>query len=163
MGGGGGRRGAAAAAAGCAGGASQARQASRGVADVGQDRPRQSLTGTEWQLTQVVEASRTWRPPPYEDAVLRFDGEATSAHTSATTWAARSGSTATSCTSGGRWAPRWDVAGPGGPLRGCSSPRCAVRCAGGSTGAELCLDQPDGRGLRFGVRDSIYPTRELPR
>ena len=36
-----------------------------------------------------------------------------------------------------------------------------MRCAGGSTGEELRLDQPDGRGLRFGVRDSIYPTREL--
>jgi hypothetical protein len=35
-----------------------------------------------------------------------------------------------------------------------------VRCAGGSTGAELRLDRPDGRGLRFGVRDSIYPTQE---
>jgi hypothetical protein len=25
----------------------------------------------------------------------------------------------------------------------------------------LRLDQPDGHGLRFGVRHSIYPTREL--
>jgi hypothetical protein len=28
-------------------------------------------------------------------------------------------------------------------------------------GDELRLDQPDGHGLRFRVRDSIYPTREL--
>jgi hypothetical protein len=28
-------------------------------------------------------------------------------------------------------------------------------------GEELRLDTPDGRGLRFRVRDTIYPSREL--
>jgi hypothetical protein len=39
--------------------------------------------------------------------------------------------------------------------------RSAVRWA--VDGEELRLDRPDGRGLRFRVRDSIYPTRELLR
>jgi hypothetical protein len=87
-----------AAAAGCADGGSQARQASRGVA--GQHRPGRPLAGTEWQLTQVVEASRTWRPRHMTRPCSASTARATSAPTSATTWAGRSGSTATSCTSG---------------------------------------------------------------
>jgi hypothetical protein len=39
--------------------------------------------------------------------------------------------------------------------------RSAVRWA--VDGEELRLDRPDGRGLRFRVRDSVYPTRELLR
>jgi heat shock protein HslJ len=146
------------AAAGCG---SNAGQASRTAADVRQDRSEHSLTGTEWQLTSVVEPSRTWRPPPEVDAVLRFDGEG---HFSATVCNHYSGPV------------RIDA----GLLRlgqvfrtdmGCSGPRGEVEAAfvavmdgevrWATGGDELRLDKPDGRGLRFGVRDTIYPSREL--
>lgn len=142
-------------AVGCADGGSQARQAPMGA---GQDRPRRSLTGTEWQLTQVVEASRTWRPPPYDDTVLRFDREG---HFSAKT-----------CNYlGGPVRIEGDVlhvgqmsstyAGCGGAVHEAFTAvmRGEVRWA--IDGQELRLDKPDGRGLRFRVRDTIYPTRDL--
>jgi heat shock protein HslJ len=150
-----------AAAAGCAGGGSQPRQASRGVADVGQDRSRQPLTGTEWQLTEVVEASTTWRPPPEVDAVLRFDGEG---HFSAHMCNFYDGPVRID----------GDVLHIGrtmGTDMGCGGARRSVEGAFVAVvrgavrwridGEELRLDKPDGRGLRFGVRDSIYPTRDL--
>jgi heat shock protein HslJ len=150
-------------ATGCAGGGSQAGQAARGVADVGQDRSGRSLTGTEWQLTQVVEASRTWRPPPEVDAVLRFDGEG---HFSATACNFYNGPVRIDA----------DVLHVGrtmGTLMGCDGAEGAVEGAFVAVmhgavrwridGEELRLDKPDGRGLRFRVRDTIYPTRDLRR
>jgi heat shock protein HslJ len=148
-------------AVGCAGGGSQAGQASRGVADVGQDRSRQPLTGTEWQLTEIVEASRTWRPPPEVDAVLRFDGEG---HFSATACNFYNGAVRID----------GDVLHIGrmmGTQMGCGGALGAVEKAFVAVvhgavrwridGEELRLDQPDGRGLRFRVRDTIYPSRDL--
>jgi heat shock protein HslJ len=143
---------------GATGCGSHAGRASRGAADVRQDR---SLTRTEWQLTSVVESSRTWSPPREVDAVLRFDGEG---HFSATACNQYSGPV------------RIDA----GLLRlgqvlgtdmGCGGVNRAVEAAfvavmdgevrWAISGDELRLDKPDGRGLRFHVRDTIYPSREL--
>jgi heat shock protein HslJ len=146
------------AAAGCA---SNAGQASRTAAGVRQDRSDQSLTRTEWQLTSVVEPSRRWRPPPEVDAVLRFDGDG---HFSATACNHYSGPVRID-------ADRLRVGQLFGTDMGCSGPLGEVEAAFVAVmdgevrwaigGDELRLDKPDGRGLRFGVRDTIYPTREL--
>jgi heat shock protein HslJ len=147
-------------AAGC-GGASQAGPASGGVAEVRQDRSGQSLVGTEWQLTRVVGPSRTWSPLPEVDAVLRFDGEG---HFSAT-----------ACNHyGGPVRIDGDVLHIGqmiGTLMGCAGTRRAVEEAflavmqgevrWAIDGEELHLDKPDGRGHRYRVRDTIYPSRDL--
>jgi len=128
---------------------------------VRQDRPDHSLTRTEWQLTSVVEPSMTWSPPPEVDAVLRFDGEG---HCSATTCNHYSG------------AVRIDgdllhVQRMFGTLMGCVGERRAVEEAflgvmdgqvrWAISGDQLRLDKPDGRGLRFRVRDTIYPSQDL--
>jgi heat shock protein HslJ len=150
-----------AAAAGCAGGGRQAGPPSEGVAEVRQDHPGQPLIGTEWQLTAVVEPSRTWSPPPEVDAVLRFDGEG---HFSATACNFYSG------------AVRIDgsvlhLGGLGGTDMGCGGTTRAVEEAflavmqgevrWAIDGEELRLDKPSGRGLRYRVRDTIYPSRDL--
>ena len=150
-----------AAAAGCAGGGSQAGPPSEGVAEVRQDRSGQPLIGTEWQLTAVVEPSRTWSPPPEVDAVLRFDGEG---HFSATACNFYSG------------AVRIDgsvlhLGGLGGTDMGCGGTTRAVEEAflavmqgevrWAIDGEELRLDKPSGRGLWYRVRDTIYPSRDL--
>jgi heat shock protein HslJ len=142
---------------GCGSG-SHAGPASRSAAEVQQDH---SLTRTEWQLTGVVGSSRTWSPPPEVDAVLRFDGDG---HLSATACNYYSGPV------------RIDgdvlhIGGVGGTQMGCGGANRAVEEAflgvvGGEvrwavSGEELRLDKPDGRGLRFRVRDTIYPSREL--
>jgi heat shock protein HslJ len=131
------------------------------VADVRQGGSDESLTRTEWQLTRVVEPSKTWSPPPEVEAVLRFDGEG------------RFSATACNHYTG---PVRIDgdvlhVEGVGGTKVECSAPRRAVEeaflavVAGevhwAISGEELRLDKPDGRGLRFRVRDTIYPTRDL--
>jgi heat shock protein HslJ len=131
------------------------------AADLGQGRSGESLTRTEWQLTRVVEPSKTWSPPPEVEAVLRFDGEG------------RFNATACNHYTG---PVRIDgdvlhVEGVGGTEVECSGPRRAVEeaflavVAGevhwAISGEELRLDKPDGRGLRFRVRDTIYPTRDL--
>jgi heat shock protein HslJ len=148
------------AAAGCGSG-SHAGRASSGAADVRQDRPDDSLTRTEWQLTSVVEPSRTWSPPPEVDAVLRFDGQG---HFSAT-----------ACNHyGGPVRIDGDLLHVGqmfGTQMGCVGARRAVEAAfldvvdgqvrWAISGDELRLDKPGGRGLRFRVRDTIYPSREL--
>jgi heat shock protein HslJ len=146
------------AAAGCG---SHAGLASGTAAEVRQVRSEHSLTRTEWQLTRVVELSRTWSPPPEVDAVLRFDGEG---HFSATACNYYGGPVRIDA---GRLRPGQML----GTLRGCSGPRGEVEAAflavmdgevrWAVSGEELRLDKPDGRGLRFGVRDSIYPSREL--
>jgi heat shock protein HslJ len=150
-----------AAAAGCAGGGSQAGPPSEGVAEVRQDRSGQPLIGTEWELTAVVEPSRTWSPPPEVDAVLRVDGEG---HFSATACNFYSG------------AVRIDgsvlhLGGLGGTDMGCGGTTRAVEEAflavmqgevrWAIDGEELRLDKPGGRGLRYRVRDTIYPSRDL--
>ena len=125
------------------------------------DRPDHSLTRTEWQLTSVVEPSRTWSPSPEVDAVLRFDGEG---HFSAT-----------ACNH------YWGLVRIDGDLlhlrrgfgtgMGCGEAKRAVEAAflgvvdgqvrWAISGGELRLDKPGGRGLRFRVRDTIYPSRHL--
>jgi heat shock protein HslJ len=144
-----------AAAAGCADGGSQARQAPMGA---GQHRTGPSLVGTEWQLTQVVEASRSWRPPPYDDTVLRFDGEG---HFSAKTCNYLGGPVRID-------ADLLHVGQIGGTYMGCGGPvhEAFVAVMSGAVrwriaGEQLRLDQPAGRGLRFRVRDTIYRTRDL--
>jgi heat shock protein HslJ len=128
---------------------------------VRQDGPDHSLTRTEWQLTRVVGPSRTWSPPPAVDAVLRFDGEG---HFSAT-----------ACNHyGGPVRIDGDFLHVGqvvGTQMGCVGARRAVEEAflgvvdgqvrWAISGDELRLDKPDGRGLRFRVRDTIYPSRDL--
>jgi heat shock protein HslJ len=147
-------------AAGCGSG-SHAGSASRDAADARQDRSDHSLTGTEWQLTSIVGPSRTWSPPPQVDAVLRLDGEG---HLSATACNYYSGSARID---GGVL----HIAGVGGTKIGCGGANRAVEEAflgvvdgevrWAVSGQELRLDKPDGRGLRFRVRDTIYPSREL--
>jgi heat shock protein HslJ len=151
------------AAAGCGGG-SQAGRAT-GAADVRRD-PTQSrldpsLTGTEWELASVVEPSRTWSPPADVDAVLRFDGEG---HFSATACNYYGGPVRIE----GDLLHVGQVAGTQMACRGAPGEVEAafvavmdheVRWA--VTSDELRLDKPDGRGLRFRVRDSIYPSRKL--
>ncbi len=120
-----------------------------------------SLTRTEWQLTSVVGPSRTWSPPPQVDAVLRVDGEG---HFSATACNHYSGLV------------RIDddllhIRRMFGTAMGCGEAKRAVEEAflGVVDGEvrwaisddELRLDKPDGRGLRFRVRDTIYPSRDL--
>jgi heat shock protein HslJ len=128
---------------------------------VRQDRLEESLTGTEWQLTRVVGPPKTWSPPPEVDAVLRFDGEGQLS--------------ATACNHYG--APvriDGDVLQVGqvvGTQMRCGGAKRAVEQAFRAVvngevrwairGGELRLDKPDGRGLRFRVRDTIYPSREL--
>ena len=129
--------------------------------DVTESSRHRSLTRTEWQLTSVVGPSRTWSPPPQVDAVLRFDGEG---HFSATACNHYSGLV------------RIDddllhVRRMFGTLMGCAGARRAVEEAFRGvvdgevrwtiSGDQLHLDKPDGRGLRFRVRDTIYPSREL--
>jgi heat shock protein HslJ len=148
------------AAAGCGGG-SHAGQASRGAAEVRQDRPDHSLTRTEWQLTSVVEPSRTWSPPSEVDAVLRFDGQG---HFSATACNHYSGLVRID-------GNLLQVRRMFGTQMGCGEAKRAVEEAflgvvdgevrWAISGDELRLDKPDGRGLRFRVRDTIYPSREL--
>jgi heat shock protein HslJ len=148
-------------AVGCAGGGSQAGRPSEGVAEVRQDRSGQPLIGTEWQLTEVVGPSRTWSPPPEVDAVLRFDGEG---HFSATACNFYSGAVRIN----------GDVLHIGRMFRtsmGCGGTRRAVEEAFAAVvdgevrwridGEELRLDKPGGRGLRYRVRDTIYPSRNL--
>jgi len=131
------------------------------VADVWQGRSDRSLTGTEWQLTKVVEPSKTWSPPPEVDAVLRFDGEGRFSATACNYYV-------------GPVRIDSDVLHVGrmaGTKVGCSGARRAVEEAfldvvgddvrWAISGGELRLDKPDGRGLRFRVRDTIYPTRDL--
>jgi hypothetical protein len=120
---------------------------------------------SEWQLVEVVTPSRTWRSPPGVDSVIRFDGE-------------------------GEFSGNV-CADMGGPARidgdlvlfGTRVRRFAVGC-GGALGAfsnafdaflggrpyesrwriegeQLRLDKPGGRELRFRVRDTIFPTRDL--
>jgi heat shock protein HslJ len=151
-------------AVGCAGGGSQAgRPSSEGVAEVRQVRSGQPLTGTEWQLTEVRGPSRTWSPPPEVDAVLRFDGEG---HFSATACNFYSGTVRIN----------GDVLHIGrtlGTSMGCGGVRRAVEEAFAAVvhgevrwridGEELRLDKPGGRGLRYHVRDTIYPSRDLRR
>jgi heat shock protein HslJ len=147
-------------AAGCGGG-SQAGRASGGAAAVRQDRSGQPLIGTEWQLTRVVGPSRTWSPPPEVDAVLRFDGQG---HFSATACNHYGGPV-------GIDAGLLRVGQVLGTDMGCAGPRGDVEAAFVAvmdgevrwviSGDELHLDKPDGRGLRFSVRDTIYPSREL--
>jgi heat shock protein HslJ len=147
-------------AAGCDGG-SQAGRASGGVAEVRQDRSDPSLSGTEWQLTRVVGPSKTWSPPPEVDAVLRFDGEGQFSAKACNYY-------------GGPVRIDGNVLHVGqmaGTLMGCVGPRRAVEEAflavvhgevrWAIDGGELRLDKPDGRGLRFRVRDTIYPSRDL--
>src|SRR6266536_6203634 len=133
----------------------------QGVADVRQAHPDHSLTRTEWQLTSVVEPSRTWRPAPEVDAVLRFDGQG---HFSATVCNHYSGLVRID-------GNLLQVRRMFGTQMGCGEAKRAVEEAflgvvdGGVrwaiNGDELRLDKPDGRGLRFRVRDTIYPSREL--
>jgi heat shock protein HslJ len=128
------------AAAGCG---SDAGRASPGAADVRQDR---SLTRTEWQLTRVVEPSRTWSPPPEVDAVLRFDGEG---HFSATACNHYSGPVRID-------AGRLRLGQMLGTDMGCGGPRGKVEAAflavmdgevrWAVSGEELRLDKPDGPG-----------------
>jgi heat shock protein HslJ len=148
------------AAAGCGSG-SHPGLASRGAADVRPDRSDYSLTRTEWQLASVVGPSRIWSPPPEVDAVLRFDGEG---HFSATTCNYYSGPVRID-------AGLLRVGHVLGTDMGCSGPAGDVEAAfvavmdgevrWAISGGELRLDKPDGRGLRFRIRDTIYPSREL--
>jgi heat shock protein HslJ len=120
-----------------------------------------SLAGVEWQLVRVVGPDRDWRPPAGVDAVLRFDGQG--------------GFSATACNHFGG-----PVRVAGHRLRlgqmvstsmGCGGPAGSVERAflavmDGEVGwaveaGELRLDKPDGRGLRFRERDTIYPGRDL--
>ncbi|HZD00699.1 MAG TPA: META domain-containing protein [Actinomycetes bacterium] len=120
-----------------------------------------SLTRTEWQLTSVVAPSGTWSPPPEVDAVLRFDGEG---HFSATACNRYGGPVRID-------GDLLHVRRMFGTLMGCIGPRRAVEEAflgvvdgevrWAISGNQLRLDKPDGRGLRFRVRDTIYPSREL--
>jgi heat shock protein HslJ len=147
-------------AAGCGGG-SQAGRPSEGVAEVRHDRSGLPLIGTEWQLTRVVGPSRTWSPPPEVDAVLRFDGEG---HFSATACNYYGGPVRID---GGVL----HLGGLGGTDMGCGGTRRAVEEAflavmqgevrWAIESEELHLDKPDGRGLRYRVRDTIYPSRDL--
>jgi len=125
------------------------------------DRLDPSLSGTEWQLTSVVGPSNTWSPPPEVDAVLRFNGEGYFSAKACNYY-------------GGPVRIDGNVLHVGqmtGTLMGCIGARRAVEEAflavvhgqvrWAISGGELRLDKPDGRGLRFRVRDSIYPSREL--
>ncbi len=133
----------------------------QGVADVRQAHPDHSLTRTEWQLTSVVEPSRTWRPAPEVDAVLRFDGQG---HFSATVCNHYSGLVRID-------GNLLQVRRMFGTQMGCGEAKRAVEEAflgvvdgevrWAINGDELRLDKPDGRGLRFRVRDTIYPSRDL--
>jgi heat shock protein HslJ len=120
-----------------------------------------SLTRMEWQLARVVEPSGTWSPPPEVDTVLRFDGEG---HFSAK-----------ACNHyGGPVRIEGDLLHVG-RVNGTQMLCCGVKrdvqeaFLGVMDGEvrwaisddELCLDKPDGRGLRFRVRDTIYPSRDL--
>ena len=126
-----------------------------------QDHPDHSLTRTEWQLTSVVEPSGTWSPQPEGDAVLRFDGEG---HFSATAGNYYGGLVRID-------GDLLHVRRRFGTLMGCVGARRAVEEAFRGvvdgwvrwtiSGDQLWLDKPDGRGLRFRVCDSIYPSREL--
>jgi heat shock protein HslJ len=130
---------------------------------VGQGRSRQPLTGTEWQLTEVVEASRTWRPPPEVDGVLRFDGEG---HFSAQM-----------CNFSGPVRIGADVLHVGqtmGTQMGCGGARRAVEGAfvpvmrdavrWRIAGEELRLDKPDGPGKPWGFAGmSREPATSVPR
>jgi heat shock protein HslJ len=128
---------------------------------VRQDHPDRSLTRTEWQLTGVIKPSRTWSPPPEVDAVLRFDGEG---HFSATACNHYSGTVRID-------GDLLHVRPMFGAAMGCVGARRAVEVAflgvvdgqvrWAVSGDQLRLDKPDGRGLRFRVRDSIYPSRGL--
>jgi heat shock protein HslJ len=142
-------------------GGSHAGRPSRGAADVRQGSVDPSLTRTEWQLTSVVGPSGTWSPPPEVDAVLRFDGEGYFSAKACNYY-------------GGPVRIDGNVLHVGqmaGTLMGCVGPRRAVEEAflavvhgqvrWAISGGELRLDKPGGRGLRFRVRDSIYPSREL--
>jgi heat shock protein HslJ len=147
--------------AGCAGGGSQAGRPSEGVAEVRQDHPGQPLIGTEWQLAEVLGPSRTWSPPPAVDAVLRFDGEG---HFSATACNYYGGPV-------GIDGSVLRLGGLGGTDMGCGGTRRAVEEACLAVmqgevrwridGEELRLDKPGGRGLRYRVRGTIYPSRDL--
>jgi heat shock protein HslJ len=147
-------------AAGCGGG-SPAGPASGEAADVEQERSDQSLTGVEWQLTRVVGPSRTWSPPSEVDAVLRFDGEG---HFSATACNYYSGPVRIDpgrLRLGRMLATAMRCSGPPGDVEAAfvAVMDGEVRWAIG--GDELRLDKPYGHGLRFRVRDTIYPSREL--
>jgi len=128
---------------------------------VRQDRSDPSLTRTEWQLTSVVGPSGTWSPPPEVDAVLRFDGEG---HFSATACNHYSGPVRID-------GDLLHVGQMFGTQMGCGKAKHAAEAAfrgvvdgqvrWAISGNQLSLDKPDGRGLRFRVRDSIYPSRGL--
>jgi heat shock protein HslJ len=147
-------------AAGCGGG-SPAGPASEEAADLRQDRTEHSLTRTEWQLTSVVGPSRTWSPPSEVDAVLRFDGEG---HFSATACNYYSGPVRIDpglLHLGRMLATSMRCSGPPGDVEAAfvAVMDGEVRWAIG--GDELRLDKPYGHGLRFRVRDMVYPSREL--
>jgi heat shock protein HslJ len=138
-----------------------ARRASGATGDPAEGRSDRALTGTEWELARVVGPSRMWSPPPEVDAALRFDGEG---HFSATACNHHSGLV------------RIDgdvlhITRGYGTVMGCDETLQAVEEAllgvvdgevrWAISGDELRLDKPDGRGLRFRVRDTIYPSRDL--
>jgi heat shock protein HslJ len=148
------------AAAGCGDG-SHAGPAYGEAAEVQQDRSDHSLTVTEWQLTTVVGPSRTWSPPPEVDAVLRFDGDG---HFSATACNHYSGPVridAGLLRLGRMLATAMGCSGPLGEVEAAFVAVVDGEVRWAINGDELRLDKPYGRGLRFRVRDTIYPSREL--
>jgi heat shock protein HslJ len=142
-------------AAGCG---SHAGRSSRGAAEVRQDR---SLTRTEWQLTSVVEPSRAWSPPPEVDAVLRFDGQGQFTATACNQYGGPVRIDADRLRLGQVLGTDMGCSGPGGKVEAAFIAVMDGEVRWAISGEELRLDKPDGRGLRFRVRDSIYPSREL--
>lgn len=115
------------------------------------------LVGIEWRLTQVVQPSGTWSPPPDLEVRLRFDG--------AGGWSGEA------CNHyNGSVRIDADVvrfAGGGGTDMACTGQRGVVEQAFRvvvdgqarwlAEGDQLHLDKSDGWGLRFRVSDRIYP------
>lgn len=119
------------------------------------------LAGIEWQVIEVVEPSRSWRPTAEVDAVLRFDGDG---HLSAHVCNHYSGAVHID-------GDVMHVGEMGRTMMGCLNTTGDVEEVFSAVmrdevrwrivDGELRLDKADGYGLRFQIRDSIYPTRDL--
>jgi heat shock protein HslJ len=128
---------------------------------VRQERSRPSLTRTEWQLTSIVEPSRTWNPPPEVDAVLRFDGEGNFSATACNYYRGRVRIEADLLHIGQGMVTQIGCLGALGAVQQAFDAVVHGEVRWAISGDELRLDKPDGHGLRFHVRDTIYPSREL--